>query len=97
MLCSECRAHLKKTGELPPLPASVPGTPSTPATSCGKNLNDSSYLFRPVEAESPSDSPSRMRTRNKAAKEQVCIIFYHNNLVQVVCVNDLINKLMQND
>ncbi|XP_026472131.1 arginine-glutamic acid dipeptide repeats protein isoform X3 [Ctenocephalides felis] len=70
LLCSECRAHLKKTGELPPLPASVPGTPSIPTSSCGKNLNDSSFLFRPVETESPSDSPSRMRTRNKAAKEQ---------------------------
>lgn len=44
LLCLECRAHLKKTGELPPAQP---------------------YLFRPVPAESP-DSPSRMRTRNKA-------------------------------
>ena len=34
-----------------------------------KEAKEPSYLFRPV-AESPDASPQRMRTRNKAAKEQ---------------------------
>lgn len=56
MLCSDCRAHIKKHGELPPLP--VGGKPGD------------SYLFRPVQSESPDSSPGRMRTRGKT-KEQV--------------------------
>lgn len=32
------------------------------------------YLFQPVQTESPEGSPGRMRTRNKA-KETVCIYF----------------------
>lgn len=61
ILCSECRAHLKKTGELPPLTA--PAAAGSTANGKGE------YLFRPV-SESPDASPQRMRTRNKAAKEQ---------------------------
>lgn len=34
-----------------------------------KDGKDSAYVFRPV-SENPDDSPQRMRTRNKAAKEQ---------------------------
>lgn len=55
MLCGDCRAHFKKHGELPPLPVS--GKPGD------------TYLFRPVQSESPDSSPGRMRTRGKT-KEQ---------------------------
>lgn len=83
LLCCDCRAYLKKTNELPPTvaPAASATKESTPikdgacnkeAAANGKNEKDSkepAYLFRPV-AESPDASPQRMRTRNKAAKEQ---------------------------
>lgn len=62
LLCSDCRAHLKKTNELPPLNG------ATPVKDTSKE-KEPTYLFRPV-AESPDASPQRMRTRNKAAKEQ---------------------------
>lgn len=76
ILCTECRAHYKKTNELPPLNtgANLP----TPSKDNSKEINgkeaskdgkEPAYLFRPV-AESPDASPQRMRTRNKAAKEQ---------------------------
>lgn len=89
-MCWDCRAHLKKTNELPPLtpgaaggavPLATNGTKElTPKESVKDNKDketagkdkdgkESSYLFRPV-AESPDASPQRMRTRNKAAKEQ---------------------------
>ncbi|KAJ8954140.1 hypothetical protein NQ318_005734 [Aromia moschata] len=51
LLCWDCRAHFKKTNELPPL-----NTPTAVA------------IILPTE--SPDASPQRMRTRNKAAKEQ---------------------------
>ncbi|KAK6631506.1 hypothetical protein RUM44_006033 [Polyplax serrata] len=57
MLCYECRTHIKKHGELPPVPVGV-----------GKS-GDTPYLFRPVQNESPDSSPGRMRTRGKT-KEQ---------------------------
>ncbi|KAK9746205.1 Atrophin-1 family [Popillia japonica] len=96
LYCWDCRVHLKKTNELPPLtsgaaPPSANGAKeSTPKESVKDNTNNKekqdaagnkekdskdngnkepSYLFRPV-ADSPDASPQRMRTRNKAAKEQ---------------------------
>lgn len=95
MLCWDCRVHLKKTNELPPLTApaaggAIPGTgvkepipiKDGKEANVKENMNkeckdskmekegkDPAYLFRPV-AESPDASPQRMRTRNKAAKEQ---------------------------
>lgn len=88
LLCWDCRAHLKKTNELPLLTAPAAlgaavtnGTGKDVKDSNGKDSNkedskekgekdkDGNYLFRPVN-ESPDASPQRMRTRNKAAKEQ---------------------------
>lgn len=94
LYCWDCRAHLKKTNELPPLTPGAAGgavTTTTTTTTNGtkestpkesakdgkdkdakdkdKDNKEPSYLFRPV-AESPDASPQRMRTRNKAAKEQ---------------------------
>lgn len=62
MLCYECRTHIKKHGELPPVPVGVNKSAETP------------YLFRPVQNESPDSSPGRMRTRGKT-KEQVGLFF----------------------
>lgn len=107
LLCWDCRAHYKKTNELPPLtaPAAVGGVvtnstaskdptnkesngkdSSTKDAGGGKDSNkdksdkkdEPSYLFRPV-AESPDASPQRMRTRNKAAKEQTNASNQNNN------------------
>lgn len=58
---------MKKTNELPPL-KETKDTVAAP-TKDNNNKESSTYLFRPV-AESPDASPQRMRTRNKAAKEQ---------------------------
>lgn len=57
LLCSECRAYLKKYGELPPTIANA-----------NNNKADSNnpYLFQTGPDESPEGSPGRMRTRNKA-------------------------------
>lgn len=64
LLCNDCRTHLKKTNELPPLNKEK----DTKDAKTDKD-KEPAYLFRPV-AESPDASPQRMRTRNKAAKEQ---------------------------
>lgn len=64
LLCNDCRTHLKKTNELPP----VNKEKDTKDAKTDKD-KEPAYLFRPV-AESPDASPQRMRTRNKAAKEQ---------------------------
>jgi hypothetical protein len=59
LLCSDCRAYCKRYGELPPV------------TTAGNNTRgDTPYLFRPVQTDSPDESPGRMRTRTRA-KEQV--------------------------
>lgn len=58
LLCWDCRAHLKKTNELPPV--------SHNKDSKDKDSKDSTG----GKEESPDASPQRMRTRNKAAKEQ---------------------------
>ncbi|KAL1464987.1 hypothetical protein WDU94_004585, partial [Cyamophila willieti] len=56
LLCSECRAYLKKYGELPTVP------------NANNNKTDAAnpYLFQTGTDESPEGSPGRMRTRNKA-------------------------------
>jgi len=59
LLCSDCRAYCKKYGELPPVTAASNNT-----------RGDTPYLFRPVQTDSPDESPGRMRTRTRA-KEQV--------------------------
>ncbi|XP_059486637.1 arginine-glutamic acid dipeptide repeats protein-like isoform X2 [Neocloeon triangulifer] len=60
ILCSECRAHHKKNGELPPVPPAPPG---------GRDSRDSPYLFRPVQpdeaAAAAAAAAGRMRTRTR--------------------------------
>lgn len=69
LLCNDCRSHLKKTNELPPTKDTTTTTTTTNKPEKDNNNKEPTYLFRPV-AESPDASPQRMRTRNKAAKEQ---------------------------
>lgn len=78
LLCWDCRAHYKKTNELPPLTA-PPATGNTPPTGNIHVLpthfvNFAYIIYKIYEtlsiSESPDASPQRMRTRNKAAKEQ---------------------------
>ncbi|KAI5748830.1 hypothetical protein M8J76_002315 [Diaphorina citri] len=57
LLCSECRAYLKKYGELPP---------AVPNANNNKTDGANPYLFPSGPDESPEGSPGRMRTRNKA-------------------------------
>ncbi|XP_026680512.1 arginine-glutamic acid dipeptide repeats protein-like [Diaphorina citri] len=57
LLCSECRAYLKKYGELPP---------AVPNANNNKTDGTNPYLFPSGPDESPEGSPGRMRTRNKA-------------------------------
>jgi hypothetical protein len=77
LLCSDCRAYCKRYGELPPV------------TAAGNNTRgDTPYLFRPVQTDSPDESPGRMRTRTRA-KEQVrfqqacCFGYWHSILINL--------------
>lgn len=63
LLCSDCQAYCKKYGELPPVNAA----------SNNSTRGDTPYLFRPVQTDSPDESPGRMRTRTRA-KEQVSYV-----------------------
>uniref|UniRef100_A0A8D8ZNA4 Arginine-glutamic acid dipeptide repeats protein n=1 Tax=Cacopsylla melanoneura TaxID=428564 RepID=A0A8D8ZNA4_9HEMI len=58
LLCSECRAYLKKYGELPTVSVSNANNNKTDAAN--------PYLFQTGTDDSPEGSPGRMRTRNKA-------------------------------
>jgi hypothetical protein len=66
LLCTECRAHLKKYGELPPAPPTPPG---------GRDARESPYMFRPVQSEEAA-AAGRMRTRTRGAKELVNIALH---------------------
>jgi hypothetical protein len=62
LLCSDCKAYCKKYGELPPVNAA------------GNNTRgDTPYLFRPVQTDSPDESPGRMRTRTRAKEQVSCV------------------------